>query len=49
MLNNVGFTVLFTKVPYILNGPFSIEESKLIVENATIKDRAGNSGRVNGA
>ncbi|MEZ7874542.1 MAG: translocation/assembly module TamB domain-containing protein [Bacteroidales bacterium] len=48
MLNNVGFTVLFTKVPYILNGPFSIEESKLVVENATIRDRAGNSGRVNG-
>ena len=48
MLNNVGFTVLFTKVPYTLNGPFSIEQSKLVVENAIIKDRSGNSGRVNG-
>jgi hypothetical protein len=48
MLNNVGFTVLFTKVPYILNGPFSIENSKLVAENAVIKDRAGNTGRVNG-
>ena len=47
-LNNVGFTVLFTKVPYILNGPFSIENSKLVAENATLRDRAGNTGRVNG-
>ncbi len=48
MMNNIGFTVLFTKVPYILSGPFSIENSKLVAENAIIKDRAGNSGRVNG-
>lgn len=47
-LNDVGFTVNFTKVPYILSGPFSIEQSKLTVDNALLKDRGGNSGRVNG-
>lgn len=48
MLNDVGFTVLFTKVPYTLNGPYVIEDGELRVLNATLKDRAGNTGRVSG-
>lgn len=47
-LNDVGFTVLFTKVPYTLNGPYVIEDGELKVLNAILKDRTGNTGRVTG-
>jgi len=46
--NDVGFTVNFTKVGYILNGPLLVSEKGLRAENAIIKDRYGNTGRVNG-
>lgn len=47
-LNDVGFTVNFTKVPYTLNGPYTIDDGELKVLNATLKDKAGNTGRVSG-
>jgi hypothetical protein len=47
-VNDMGFTVDFTNVPYKLNGPVLLTEKGLNVNNATITDRFGNRGRVNG-
>lgn len=47
-LNNLSFKVDFTNVFYTLNGPVNLTETGLFVNNAIIKDMAGNSGRVNG-
>ncbi len=47
-LNDMGFTIKFTKVPYILSGPFIIDEDGLKISGGTLKDRYGNTGRVNG-
>jgi hypothetical protein len=48
MLNNLAFKVDFTNVFYTLNGPVNLTETGLYLNNAIIRDRAGNSGRVNG-
>jgi hypothetical protein len=47
-LNNLTFKVDFTNVFYTLNGPVNLTETGLFLNNAIIKDRAGNSGRVSG-
>lgn len=47
-LNNLSFKVDFTNVFYTLNGPVNLTETGLFLNNAIIKDRAGNSGRVSG-
>jgi len=47
-LNDLGFTINFTKVPYILSGPFVIDDGVLKISGGTLKDRYGNTGRVNG-
>lgn len=47
-LENAGFKVVFTQVPYVLNGPVMIDEYSIRMENVEISDRFGNRGRVNG-
>jgi len=46
--NNIGFTVNFTKVPYLLNGPISLHENGFTAQNAVLTDRNGNRGIVTG-
>lgn len=46
--NKLGFTVDFTNVPYTVEGPLILNDQGLNVNNATITDRFGNKGRVNG-
>lgn len=48
VFNDLTFTVNFTKVQYTLSGPVLLTENGLSVNNAIIKDRFGNIGRVNG-
>ena len=47
-LNDVGFTINFIKVPYKLSGPFIIDDGGLKINGGILKDRFGNTGRVNG-
>lgn len=47
-LNNLSFKVDFTNVRYTLNGPVNLTESGLSLNNAIIRDKSGNTGRVNG-
>lgn len=42
------FTLNFSKVPYILNGPVHIDENGVIVKDLPIRDNYGGTGRVNG-
>ncbi|MDR2585363.1 MAG: AsmA family protein, partial [Prevotellaceae bacterium] len=46
--NNVGFTVNFTKVPYLLNGDITLNESGFNIQNGRVTDRFGREGYVNG-
>lgn len=46
--NDLACTVDFTRVPYIINGPFSISEKGVTFENDTIADTFGHLGRVTG-
>lgn len=48
VLNDVTFTINFTKVQYTLNGPVFVTENGLRANNVIIKDHFGNEGRVNG-
>jgi hypothetical protein len=47
-VNDVGFTVNFTKVPYLLNGPISLHENGFSAQNVSISDRYGNKGTLTG-
>jgi len=47
-LNDVHTNVTYTKVPYILDGPFTIDENEVSIENISIKDSQGNGGTING-
>ncbi|MBQ9888782.1 MAG: translocation/assembly module TamB domain-containing protein [Bacteroidales bacterium] len=47
--DNVALTFDFTKVPYIVNGPFHITTDGLYIDNARMQDRVGGSGSLNGA
>jgi len=46
--NKLGFTVDFTNVPYTVEGPLLLNPQGVTVNNATVTDRFGNRGRVNG-
>jgi len=46
--NQFGFLVDFTNVKYEVNGPVLLTDNGITVNNATITDRFGNRGRVNG-
>ena len=47
-LNEAGFKVLYTNVPYTLTGPFAIDEKGIYLDGLAISDNAGNRGRVSG-
>lgn len=46
--NNLACKVDFTQVPYVINGPFTINDRGVTFENDTIADLLGNTGRVTG-
>lgn len=48
MLNNLSFLVDFTNVRYTLQGPIMLTKDGINLNNVSIKDRFGNSGRVFG-
>lgn len=45
-LTNIGFTVNYTNVSYILDSPFLIAENKIITKEGILKDRYGNIGYI---
>lgn len=47
-LNNLGVKLLFTQVPYTLDGPLDVSEKGITFNNITIKDKYGHSGSVRG-
>lgn len=46
--NDLHCKLLFTQVPYTLNGPFEISEKGVKFNNVVITDKYGHSGRVTG-
>lgn len=42
------FILDYTRVPYIVNGPFSISEKGVLFENTTVADRYGHEGTLTG-
>ena len=47
-LNNVAFTLDYTRVPYIADGPFSISDAGVTFDNVRLTDRFGHEGRLSG-
>ncbi|HOG42056.1 MAG TPA: translocation/assembly module TamB domain-containing protein, partial [Bacteroidales bacterium] len=43
-----NFILDYTKVPYTVNGPFSISENGVVFENAIVTDRFGHEGTLTG-
>lgn len=46
--DNVALTFDFTKVPYLVSGPFHVTNEGLFIDNAQMKDRVGGSGTIGG-
>lgn len=46
--NDARIKVKFTNVPYILNGPFHIDNDGLYFDNIALKDEVAGSGNLNG-
>ncbi len=47
-MDGVGCTLVYTNVPYIIDGPFSVDNSGIRLDGLSIYDRAGNRGQVSG-
>ena len=47
-LDSAFCTLAYTNVPYIIDGPFSIDNKGVGLDGMTILDRQGNNGRVSG-
>jgi hypothetical protein len=47
-MNNFGFTLDYTKVPYVLNGPFGINGSGISFNDISLSDGIHGAGKING-
>lgn len=47
-LDSIGCTLVYTNVPYKIDGPFALDNSGIHLDGISIFDREGNIGRVTG-
>ena len=47
-MENLGFKLLYTQVPYTINGPFSLDGEGVHLDGLVLQDAAGNIGTVKG-
>jgi len=48
-INQLHTTLSYTKVPYVLDGPFKIDETGVFIDKMTISDTKGSSGKIHGS
>ena len=46
---NFGFNLNFTQVPYVVDGPFELDENGIYFSNLSFKDKFGAKGIINGS